>query len=229
MRPDWKMARWRQPWHQGDTHLHRHGQGYWSATPDPAGQGHQHPDPERSRRRCTCLRALPLGRRSNQPERGPSPPRATPTGRWPRTACGASSTAMKAPVAGPLPLPLQGGGQAGNRFQVVGLWREPGGQTRLPPRWSTATTPCRRFRPSKPPRPWSPWCWENAGAAAPYALVARHMLDAYACCRWSPSCRRPRPSNPESEEVALMSNPPASRASGTGCTSTCCCCSACWP
>ncbi|MGL5536079.1 MAG: penicillin-binding protein 2, partial [Aeromonas veronii] len=30
---DWKMARWRQPWYQGDTISVGIGQGYWSATP----------------------------------------------------------------------------------------------------------------------------------------------------------------------------------------------------
>ncbi|MBL0609421.1 penicillin-binding protein 2 [Aeromonas jandaei] len=30
---DWKMARWRQPWYQGDTISIGIGQGYWSATP----------------------------------------------------------------------------------------------------------------------------------------------------------------------------------------------------
>ena len=30
---DWKMARWRQPWYQGDTISIGIGQGYWSSTP----------------------------------------------------------------------------------------------------------------------------------------------------------------------------------------------------
>ncbi len=71
---DWKMARWRQPWYQGDTISIGIGQGYWSATPIQPGQSDQHPDPEWSRCDPTPAQEHRLpggsGRCTDQPEHG---------------------------------------------------------------------------------------------------------------------------------------------------------------
>ena len=196
---DWKMARWRQPWYQGDTISIGIGQGYWSATPIQLAKaisiltqnGHDvTPHLLKSTASSDGVVNAPINPNVAIAAKSDTYWQVAKDGMW-RVINGHEGTGRRAFANTPT---RRRASPAPPRWWASRRTRS---TTRLPPRWSTATMPSSSPSPrSRPPRPWWPWCWKTPVAAVPWGRRSPATCWMPTCCRQSPSCRRRPTSRP---------------------------------
>ena len=202
---DWKMARWRQPWYQGDTISIGIGQGYWSATPIQLAKaisiltqnGHDvTPHLLKSTASIDGVVNAPINPNMAIQTKSDSYWQVAKDGMW-RVINGHEGTGRRAFAN----TPYKAAGKSGTA-QVVGLKEN---QV-----YNAATTKVEHrdnalfvsFAPFEAPKAVVALVLENAGGGSAMAApVARNMLDAYLLPP-EPQLPPAPAKKPQSEEVA---------------------------